>query len=355
MNNKISVVIPVYNTPINMLERCFTSIEEQEYDNWEVIIVDSSNDKEIELFLEDYVSEKIKYFLYKVDHRSISYSRNFGLTKVTGKYVCFCDADDNLLASFFENSINLFKSKEDLDLIIGRVLTDKPVQYAVRSELLFDRESKLSLLTYLLAGKTTNLNSFLNGQLLGRVYAKMMKVSILREIKFEEDVLVHEDNVFMFDVLNRAQNILLVPQDCYRYYTNTFSITNKKVVDKIKRKNMARSEIKFANCIYDRIKDTNIQRKDLFDAFSLRMIGTLINYIGYMRIFGIRNIGSLVKKEYYRIIKETNFRQFKDISKEELRYIRAIKLSTNYNVAKFNIKLVAILIKVARRIGRLRK
>lgn len=85
------------------------------------------------------------------------------------------------------------------------------------------------------------------------------------------------------------------------------------------------------------------------------MIGTVINYIGYMRIFGIRNIGSLVKKEYYRIIKETNFRQFKDISKEELRYIRAIKLSTNYNVAKFNIKLVAILIKVARRIGRLRK
>ena len=55
------------------------------------------------------------------------------------------------------------------------------------------------------------------------------------------------------------------------------------------------------------------------------------------------------------MIKETNFRQFEDIGREELRYIRAIKLSMSYHVAKFNIKLVAISMKVVRRMERLRK
>lgn len=359
MSNKISIIIPIYNTPINMLERCFTSIEEQNYDNWEVIIVDSSSDKEIELFLKDYVREKIKYFLYRVEHRSISYSRNFGLTKVTGEYVCFCDADDSVLASFFESSISLFNSNGDLDLIIGRVLTDKPVQYATKSELFFDKENKLPLLKYLLAGKTTDLNSFLDGLLLGRVYGKMVKASILREIKFEEDVLVHEDNVFMFDVLNRAQNILVVPQDWYHYYTNVFSITNEGIVDKIKRKNRASSEIKFLGCIYNRIKNNNFSREDLLDSFSLRIVDTIINYIGIFGIkniglFGVSNIALLVRKEYYNLIKEANFRKFKNLNKEELRYIRAVQLSMGYYSAKFNIKLVAISTKVIRLIKSLR-
>lgn len=355
MRKKISVIVPVYNTPINMLERCFKSIEKQGYDNWEVIIVDSSTDKEVELFLKDYVREKFKYFFYKVEHRSISYSRNFGLTRVKGEYVCFCDADDSMLANFFESTMSLFDSKNDLDLIIGRVQTDKPVRYATKSELFFNKENKLLLLTYLLAGKTTKINSLLDGMLLGRVYAKMMRTSILKKIRFEEDVLVHEDNIFMFDVLNHAQNIIVVPQDWYHYYTNVFSITNKKIVDRDKKKSMASSEMKFVDYIYNRIKNNNTQKKNLFDAFSLRVVGTIINYIGYAGIFGTKNIGDLVKKEYYEMIKETNFRQFEDIGREELRYIRAIKLSMGYHVAKFNIKLVAISMKVVRRMERLRK
>ena len=44
-SNKISIVIPVYETDPKLLMECFKSIDDQEYQNFEVIVVNDSSKK----------------------------------------------------------------------------------------------------------------------------------------------------------------------------------------------------------------------------------------------------------------------------------------------------------------------
>ena len=54
MSNKVSIIIPVYNTKKEYLEECFDSINKQTYRDFEVIIVDDGSKEETVLFLDTY-------------------------------------------------------------------------------------------------------------------------------------------------------------------------------------------------------------------------------------------------------------------------------------------------------------
>lgn len=119
---KISVVIPVYNCQEFYLDRCIKSLKNQSigFENIEIIIVDDgSKYKKSHEILKKY-SEKYEnvktYFLEKNQGSGIA--RNFGINKVTTKYICFLDYDDYYIKSYCKNA---YKSMEesDIDLFIS--------------------------------------------------------------------------------------------------------------------------------------------------------------------------------------------------------------------------------------------
>lgn len=122
---KISVVIPVYNCQEFYLDRCIKSLKNQSigFENIEIIIVDDgSKYKKSHEILKKY-SEKYKnvkiYFLEK--NQGSGAARNFGINKVTTKYICFLDYDDYYIKSYCENA---YKSMEesDIDLFISNYI-----------------------------------------------------------------------------------------------------------------------------------------------------------------------------------------------------------------------------------------
>ena len=52
----ISLITTVYNTPIDDLKRCFRSIQNQTYRDFEVIVVDDGSSREVALFLDGELS-----------------------------------------------------------------------------------------------------------------------------------------------------------------------------------------------------------------------------------------------------------------------------------------------------------
>ena len=104
-NPKISIIMPVYNTPEKYLKKAIDSVVNQTYANWELCISDDASTK-------TYVKEILKYYkekdkrikvVYRAENGHISNASNSALSLMTGDYVALMDHDDELpkFALFF--------------------------------------------------------------------------------------------------------------------------------------------------------------------------------------------------------------------------------------------------------------
>ena len=93
----VSFVVAAYNTE-KYIERCLRSIEQQDIDDYEVIVVDDcSKDSTYEVITR--FSEKNKRVkLYQNEtNRGAGYTKNKAVSLCRGKYICFVDSDDWLV------------------------------------------------------------------------------------------------------------------------------------------------------------------------------------------------------------------------------------------------------------------
>jgi glycosyltransferase involved in cell wall biosynthesis len=99
----ISVLLPVYNPDLELLEAAIDSVREQIYERWELCIADdASTMPEVHLFLERIArsDSRIKLILHK-ENRHISVCSNSALALATGEWCALLDQDD----AFAENAL----------------------------------------------------------------------------------------------------------------------------------------------------------------------------------------------------------------------------------------------------------
>lgn len=97
--NKFSILMPTYNDSDTIIES-LDSIKNQEYKNWELIIINDGSSDETEQVIKNYIKEndlkdKIKY-LYQENADQLNALKN-GLTHVSGD-ICYVFHSDDLLA-----------------------------------------------------------------------------------------------------------------------------------------------------------------------------------------------------------------------------------------------------------------
>ncbi len=94
LNPKISILVPLYNTPEKFFDELVESLKEQTYSNWELCLADGSP-KPIE-FMKKYLEDK--RIVYKVigENKGISGNTNEALKLATGDYIALLDHDDLL-------------------------------------------------------------------------------------------------------------------------------------------------------------------------------------------------------------------------------------------------------------------
>lgn len=94
----ISVLLPVYNPELKILEAAITSIERQLYEHWELCIADdASTDPEVRPFLEGVAArdQRIK-LIFREQNGHISACSNSALGLATGEWCSLLDQDDVL-------------------------------------------------------------------------------------------------------------------------------------------------------------------------------------------------------------------------------------------------------------------
>ena len=102
INPKISIIIPMYNTPVNFFEELVDNLIGQTYSNWELCLADGSPEENKELEKIYKKDERIKY-KFIGENKGISGNTNEALSLVTGDFVALLDHDDLLpLFSLYE-------------------------------------------------------------------------------------------------------------------------------------------------------------------------------------------------------------------------------------------------------------
>lgn len=106
--SKISVIMPVYNTPVEYLEECLDSVFSQTFSSFELICVDdASDDRATKALIGVYQNRHETMKVIRLQCRSgAAAARNMGFLHAKSDYVIFLDADDifgkNFLSEMYQ-------------------------------------------------------------------------------------------------------------------------------------------------------------------------------------------------------------------------------------------------------------
>lgn len=116
---KISILMPVYNSPIKFLKIAIESVISQAYENWELCIADdNSTNPEIKKILSEYQEKdpRIKV-IFREENGHISLASNSALKLATGEFIGLLDHDDVLREHALFMVVNKLNENKNLKLI----------------------------------------------------------------------------------------------------------------------------------------------------------------------------------------------------------------------------------------------
>lgn len=122
----ISIITPVFNPPVDVLEELIESVLEQTYSHFELFLGNFGDSREVKELIDKYVAidPRIKHHIFN-QNKGIAGNSNQILSKIEGDYIALLDHDDTLsLDALFENvrMLNeddydfLYSDKDKIDL-----------------------------------------------------------------------------------------------------------------------------------------------------------------------------------------------------------------------------------------------
>jgi O-antigen biosynthesis protein len=115
----ISIITPVFDTPVAWLEECVQSVLDQIYEEWELILVDDkSDDPELLKLLPEIAKRDSRITLATSGKRGgISGASNRGLDLARGEWIGFLDHDDLLEPDALFEHVRWLQDHRNVDLI----------------------------------------------------------------------------------------------------------------------------------------------------------------------------------------------------------------------------------------------
>lgn len=106
MEEKVSVIIPTYNRA-QVIHRSLDSVLNQEYNNWELIVVDDHSTDNTRQIIEEYIKKDSRIIYCENENKKgPAGARNTGIKKASGTYIAFLDSDDEWLSFHLSESIH---------------------------------------------------------------------------------------------------------------------------------------------------------------------------------------------------------------------------------------------------------
>lgn len=118
-NVLFSIIVPLYNTPLQLFEEMVDSVTQQTYSNWELVLVNASPDyAELdELIKVKTAADKRIRCIQLEANKGISENTNAGINASAGDYICFFDHDDTLEPDLLFSYAEAIDRDSEIDLL----------------------------------------------------------------------------------------------------------------------------------------------------------------------------------------------------------------------------------------------
>ncbi|MDD7738629.1 MAG: glycosyltransferase [Fusicatenibacter sp.] len=225
----ISVVIPVYNIQ-EYVDDCIESVVHQTYQNLEIIIVDDGSIDQSGKKCDAWAGKDPRIQVIHQKNGGLSEARNTGMKYVSGNYVGFVDGDDVIFPEMYQKlldnmretsaQISCCELKRDTNFSLNqslKTLDGYPI------EDLEEQKKKRRVLS----GRDAMQALVYENHFQVTVWNKLYHKSILDGISFEKGKY-HEDEFWTYQVVARAERIVVLDEELYGYRLRENSITTQQ-------------------------------------------------------------------------------------------------------------------------------
>ncbi len=293
----ISIIIPIYNAE-NYIESCKKCIENQTYDNLEIILVDDgSKDKSLEL-CNLWKKQDERVIVLHQNNLGVSSARNFGLKVYKGDYVAFLDCDDKISDDYFEFLYLLIK-EHNVDVSSCSSIN-------IYSD---GTKKQFKQLDYEGTLESSQIVSLVLQSKLVTVWGILFKREVIGNNNlFPKEITIREEVPFLINIfMNKNFKLYLSQEIKYFYFQNSESITKtltlKKLEDQIKLCNIVKKIIKdeykedyfiYKSTAFYTVASKSCNKKEANDIFNICLIYLKNNYFNILKC---KNIRKDVKKK----------------------------------------------------------
>ena len=228
---QVSVVTPFHNTKIAYFKNCIKSMTEQTigFENIEWIIVFHNCSQEYIDEASGLVSgyENVRTYTLYNDVHSPSSPRNYGMGKVTAKYLSFLDADDSFTPYCFEKAlfhmkrsgadITWFRREFELEDAGNLPMTEIVLWNQTQEEIIIEKDVNWD-------------NEKIFSGVWGLVTSRIYNTAFIKDnqILFDDEANFAEDYLFNLVAYGHARKLCYLPQMIgYHYFINGESLVQK--------------------------------------------------------------------------------------------------------------------------------
>lgn len=213
--SEISIVVPVYNVE-KYLDKCISSILQQSFTDFELILVDDGSNDGSERKCDEYKNGDSRIKVVHQENQGLSSARNIGIETSKGKYITFIDSDD-------------FVHPRMLEILYNNILENKADISACGYEIV--PEGKKIYVKSI----GNNISIYNNIQSVKKIVEKSESIMIIACCKlYRRDLFqdvhypsgkYHEDEFVTYKLLYKSNKIVVTDAKLYYYVQRSNSIT----------------------------------------------------------------------------------------------------------------------------------
>ncbi len=294
---KLTIIVPAYNVE-RFLDKCLTSICNQTYRDFEIILVNDGATDATPQLCQAWALRDARIRLINQENRGLAAVRNLGIREAQTSQIFFVDSDDYLELDAVE-VIMATQERYDADVVIGGFvsedLTGKPLE-----------TSQLPPET-LLSGREALRSILYDRQLRNFAWMQLFRKDLFDGIFFPEGTLL-EDFQTIYKVVARASRVAIHPRPFYHYVQQQESILNHGVTRSLAHITWLRAMGE--RCRYAQQSSLlSPQEKAFFYIYSVkRLLAEWKRYRGEIKRSGVFDEREKIYGHYAKICDEVLFR-----------------------------------------------
>ena len=213
----------MYNSEL-YIGRCVESVLNQDYKEYEIIIVDDGSTDNSLSICEKYKKNNDKIRLFHKENEGQIKSRLFGINESRMDYVMFLDSDDCYKKETL-NICNEYLNKYDADVLVfglEKVGNDGSV-----IDVWGEKDDELFI-----TQKKTMIEKILSNMSYNSMCRKVVKRNVLKSDDCSLVIRYGEDLLQTLSILDNCRSMLFVSDILYEYYDNPLSVMSVKNYDR---------------------------------------------------------------------------------------------------------------------------